>query len=831
VEPQQDCEELKRRIQELENEVLLRNQADEMLRKSEERYRMIFNYSPLGIVQFDRYGLIIDCNERFVEIMGSVMERLIGFNMVESLRDERMRLAVIAGLDGKPNYFEGDYLSVTGNKVVPVRATYSRINSDDGSFLGAVGLIEDITAQRRTEEALQESREFVEKIVDSISDPIYVVDRQHRYVLANDAMCVLAGRRREDVLCRTNYDFFPTEQVDIFWKKDEIVFQTGQENENEEEITDALGRTRTIVTKKIRYNDKAENKFIVGVIRDITERKKAELALQATHRELMDIVEFLPDATVVIDREKRVILWNHAMEEMSGLKKDQVLGKGDYAYSVPFYGKRKPMLIDLVMTEGSDIEKQYDFVERIGNTICGEVFVPGAYQGKGAYLWSTAAPLMDRNGSIAGFIQSIRNVSDRKRAEQALKQSEEKYRQLFETVSDAILVFDAKTRRFIDVNERALRLYGYSRDEFLEMKHTDITAEIDSSERSIKETLAGMSAYVPLRYHRNKDGTVFPVEISSSTFLLPGCRVLCGVVRDITERRKAEEELGRYRGHLEELVNERTAELASVNDRLRLEIEERQRAEEALKLFAYSIAHDLKSPAVGIHGLTIRLKKKYGNLLDETGRCYCDNLVSTSEHIEALVDKINDYIVTKVNRPIFEEMNLKEILQVLRDEFSVEFGIRRIDWSAPCNDKIIRADRLSFQRVFRNFIDNSLKYGGHRLSKISIGHEESADFHILSISDNGKGLKREDCEKIFAPFQRHETSRGVKGAGLGLTIIKEIAEQHGGKVWVDPDPLEGITFYISIRKDLKDQRWILPAQDQSDKKTSSRLGEEVSKLR
>jgi len=623
--------------------------------------------------------------------------------------------------------------------------------------------------------------------------------------LANDALCALAGRKREEILGRTNYDLFPTEQVDIFREKDEIVFQTGKENENEEEITDASGCTLTISTKKTLYADKADNKFIVGVIRDITERKKAELALQATHRELMDIVEFLPDATVVIDREKRVILWNRAIEEMSGLKKDEILGESDYAYSVPFYGKRKPMLIDLVMSEGSYLEKQYDYVKRIGNSICGEVFVPGAYRGRGAYLWSTAAPLADRNGRITGFIQSIRNISDRKLAEQALKQSEEKYRQLFVTVSDAIMVFDANTRRFIDGNERALGLYGYTRDEFLEMKHTDITAEMESSEDSIRQTLAGTAAYVPLRYHRKKDGTVFPVEISSSTFVLSGRRVLCGLVRDITERRKVEEELARYRDRLEELVDERTAELASVNGRLRLEIEERERAEEALKLFAYSIAHDLKSPAVGIHGLTNRLRKKYFGLLDETGKCYCDNLVKTSEHIAALVDKINDYIVTKVNRPIFEEMNIKEILQVLREEFSAELGNRRIDWSAPDIDTTIRADRLSFLRVFRNFIDNSLKYGGERLSRISIGHEETSDFHIFSVSDNGKGLKGADCEKIFAPFQRHETSRGVKGAGLGLTIIKEIAEQHGGKVWVDPGPLEGSTFHLSISKNLKEQ--------------------------
>lgn len=105
-------------------------------------------------------------------------------------------------------------------------------------------------------------------------------------------------------------------------------------------------------------------------------------------------------------------------------------------------------------------------------------------------------------------------------------------------------------------------------------------------------------------------------------------------------------------------------------------------------------------------------------------------------------------------------------------------------------------------RAFRNFVDNSLKYGGERLSTIWTGYEESEDFHIFSFSDNGKGLKEEDSEKIFRAFQRNETSRGVDGAGLGLTIVKEIAEQHGGTVWVEPRSKKGITFYLSISKNL-----------------------------
>ncbi|MEM5789592.1 MAG: PAS domain S-box protein, partial [Syntrophobacteraceae bacterium] len=493
--------ELERRVSELEREALLRRQADDVLRKSEERYRMIFNYSPLGIVHIDCDGLILDCNERFLELVGASRERLIGFNMSEALKDEKMRAAVVAGLAGEPNYFEGDYLSVTGNKLTPVRGMYSRIDSLDGRFLGAVGLLEDVTSHRQTEEALRESREFLEKIINSISDPIFVKDRQHRLVLVNDAECVLAGRRREEILGRTDYDFFPKEQVDIFWEKDETVFETGEENENEEQITDGRGLTRTIITKKTLYTDKSRSKFIVGVIRDITDRKEAERALQIAHQELQDIVEFLPDATMVIDRNKQVIHWNRAMEEMTGVPKKDIVGKGEGEYAVSFYGKKRPMLIDHVMEELPLFEKKYDFFKRIGKTVYGEAFVPGAYQGRGAYLWSIAAPLIGRDGRTIGFIQSIRDISDRKLAEEAVKQSEEKYRQLFETVSDAILVGDGETRKLIDANETALRLYGYSREEFLQLHYTDITAEPEKSEASILETLAGVRTLVPLRYH------------------------------------------------------------------------------------------------------------------------------------------------------------------------------------------------------------------------------------------------------------------------------------------------------------------------------------------
>jgi light-regulated signal transduction histidine kinase (bacteriophytochrome) len=243
-------------------------------------------------------------------------------------------------------------------------------------------------------------------------------------------------------------------------------------------------------------------------------------------------------------------------------------------------------------------------------------------------------------------------------------------------------------------------------------------------------------------------------------------------------------------------------ELARANERLTLEIEERRRAEEALKLFAYSVAHDLKSSAVGIYGLTKRLHKLSRDVLDEKSRSYCDQILKVSEHIAAFVEKINVYIATKEANLSFEKTNIKEILGMLKSEFSVQLNIRQIDWIVPDSEVEITADRLSLLRVFSNLVDNALKYGGTQLSSIRIGHEDRGDCHIFSVIDDGKGLKGADSEKIFEVFQRHETSKGVEGAGLGLAIVKEIAQQHGGQVWVEPAAKKGTTFCISISKNL-----------------------------
>lgn len=305
------------------------------------------------------------------------------------------------------------------------------------------------------------------------------------------------------------------------------------------------------------------------------------------------------------------------------------------------------------------------------------------------------------------------------------------------------------------------------------------------------------------------DGKRHDVLIYKGTFT-DSKGVLAGVVGvsvDMTERKRAEQALQKAHDDLEVRVAKRTAELAKAVEELRVEVEERKRAEDAvrtsaekMKIFAYSVAHDLKSPAVGIYGIARLLHKHYREFLDERGGTYCDNLMRASEHVAVLVDQINIYIATKEMPLAIENVAVKDLFTMLREEFSTQLDLRRVEWIAPETTAVVRADRISLLRIFRNLVDNALKYGGERLGSIRLDYEETDTAHLFTVEDDGAGVTGADFDKIFGLFQRRQTSADIEGTGLGLAIVKEIAERHGGSVRVEPGPQRGTVFHVSISR-------------------------------
>lgn len=349
---------------------------------------------------------------------------------------------------------------------------------------------------------------------------------------------------------------------------------------------------------------------------------------------------------------------------------------------------------------------------------------------------------------------------------------EERYRNVYNTAPLAFVIWD-KTCKVVDWNKKAEEIFGWSKEEVLGQNFFDFLIPDNirpKVEDIVTSLLDGTLRKNSINENRTKEGKIILCEWNNS-ILYDNKKRVCGAMSlalDITKQKRDQEKL--------------------------------RKSSEKINFFAYSIAHDLKSPSISMCGLAKRLKEKYGDNLDERGAGYSDQIIKSAEQIATFVEMINLYIATKEKPLYLEKIPPKEILQLLRDEFSVQLNSRQIDLFEPENIPTVISDKLALLRVFRNLIDNALKYGGKTLRKIEIGHEDTDDSHIFSVYDDGIGLKKEESRGLFSPFKRQGTSKGIGGTGLGLAIVKEIAERHRGEVWAEPDSQKGITFKVSISK-------------------------------
>jgi len=395
--------------------------------------------------------------------------------------------------------------------------------------------------------------------------------------------------------------------------------------------------------------------------------------------------------------------------------------------------------------------------------------------GEERWIAHSCQPVFNEQGLSLGRRANNRDITRRKRAQAALHEREKFFRMVLDATSNGVWDRNLQTGE-VYYGENWAKMLGYTieevRDRKITWEHLLHPDDKSAAMAAVLNHLQGLtSRYVAEFRMRNKSG--------DWQWVLARGKVVewdekgkplrfVGTHYDISDRKKVEDEL--------------------------------MESSKKIKEFAYSVVHDLKNPAISIHGLTRHLHNKCGHLLDDKGKKFCTQILNSAEEIASLVDKINVFISAQEVPLILQKVSLLETLNIIREEFSLQLGLRSIKWFEPKKLPDIIADRLSLLRILRNLVDNALKYGGDNLSEIEIGYKDSGAFHVLSVRDDGVGLGNEESHGLFSMFMRKKTALGIEGAGLGLAIVKDIAAQHKGQIWIEHNPKHGITFFVSFSK-------------------------------
>ena len=277
--------------------------------------------------------------------------------------------------------------------------------------------------------------------------------------------------------------------------------------------------------------------------REVAERKRAEEAIKDSEQSMAQIINFLPDPTWVVDKDGIVVAWNRALEKITGVKAEDMLGRGNYEYALPFYRERRPVLIDLVRVWDTEYEKEYVSVKKEGETLISESLHPNLGE-NGLYLSGTARLLHAPSGEVMGAIESLRDITEHKQVEKAIQKSEKEYRTLFENANDAILV--AQNQMLCLANPQLEKLLGFSQEELTSRPVTDF---FHPEERHVilerhERRLKGES--IPDTYVSrvvDKLGATKWVELKVVLIEWDDRPAVLGFMADITERKQAEEEL------------------------------------------------------------------------------------------------------------------------------------------------------------------------------------------------------------------------------------------------------------------------------------------------
>lgn len=549
-------------------------------------------------------------------------------------------------------------------------------------------------------------------------------------------------------------------------------------------------RVKEEVVGLIHFSNKQRGSFskisvelLEGIASHIGEallRKRAEAALQEERKRLTDIIDFLPDATFAVDGKGRIIIWNKAIEKMTGLSATDMLGKGECAYTVPFYGEARPQLIDLIFEDNDDVALLYPHILREESTLTTEVFCKALFNGKqGAWVFAKASPLHDQSGKIIGAIESIRDITDKKFTEEKLRKNVAWFKALFNATSDSVILV-RPDGTILDLNENAARRRTLCVSEMRGQNIFDLLPgeSVEMRRKAIDQILyeRRLVQYDDPREEKFYRIRLFPILDNQGKVIQ-----VASFSRDITETKKTEEE----------------------KKKLQAQLIQSQKME-AIGTLAGGIAHDFNNILGAILGYAEMAREMSSH--DPIVSKFLDRINQAGNRASDLVKQILAFSrqVESKRISLTPSLVIQEAIKLLRPSLPSTILIKQnIGFSVwP-----IVADPTQMHQILINLCTNAFhameNTGGvleitvqnKELSALEVQHisaTQPGKFVELSVSDTGNGISPEIRDRIFDPFF---TTKGVgKGTGMGLSIVHGIVTSYEGFVTCESDVGKGTVF-------------------------------------